>query len=356
MNMRKILTVSISLVCALTLLFSACGVAPAPAPAETPDAGNAPAETPEALVFDGEPVPELTEDAPFIDVVELEDIEIEEETVALSESAPALPTLLVPVASGTATKGNENAVIDYSNTADGYVMVQYTAQTEKKLKAQVKGQTTYTYTIVPGQWTTFPLSDGSGSYQVTVYQNAYDNKYATVVSASFTAEITDEFAPYLRPNQYVNYETAPNTVAKAAELTSGTDNVVEKVEAVYDFVVTNFSYDYALAATVKSGYLPDLDTVLEKKTGICFDYAAVMTGMLRSQSVPCKLVVGYAGSAYHAWISVYSEENGWIDGAIFFNGKTWMRMDPTFASNGSGSDYVKSFISNDTNYSAKYFY
>ena len=50
--------------------------------------------------------------------------------------------------------------------------------------------------------------------------------------------------------------------------------------------------------------------LLEKKSGICFDYAALMTGMLRSQGVPCKLVVGYAGTVYHAWISVWTAEHG----------------------------------------------
>ena len=57
-------------------------------------------------------------------------------------------------------------------------------------------------------------------------------------------------------------------------------------------MVNNITYDTELAETVKSGYLPVLDKVLESKKGICFDYAALMTGMLRSQSVPCKLVVG----------------------------------------------------------------
>ena len=111
-----------------------------------------------------------------------------------------------------------------------------------------------------------------------------------------------------------------------------------------------------LAKTVKSGYLPVLDAVLEKKSGICFDYAALMTGMLRSQGIPCKLVVGYAGQAYHAWISVWSEETGWVEGIIYFNGSAWQRMDPTFASSGKQSASIMSYIGDGTNYSAKYFY
>ena len=79
-------------------------------------------------------------------------------------------------------------------------------------------------------------------------------------------------------------------------------------------------------------------------------------GMLRSQGIPCKLVVGYAGTAYHAWISVWSEETGWVDGVIYFNGTSWHRMDPTFASSGKGSKAIMAYIGDGKNYSAKYFY
>jgi len=99
-----------------------------------------------------------------------------------------------------------------------------------------------------------------------------------------------------------------------------------------------------------------LDTVLEKKSGICFDYAALMTGMLRSQGIPCKLVVGYAGTAYHAWISVWTQEHGWVDGAIYFDGSVWQRMDPTFASGSGGDPAILRYIGDGANYTAKYFY
>ena len=118
----------------------------------------------------------------------------------------------------------------------------------------------------------------------------------------------------------------------------------------------NITYDKQLAANVKSGYLPVLDTVLTKKTGICFDYAALMAGMLRSQGIPCKLVVGYAGSAYHAWINVWTEENGWVEGVIYFDGTSWQRMDPTFASTGKESASIMKYIGDGKNYSAKYLY
>ena len=142
----------------------------------------------------------------------------------------------------------------------------------------------------------------------------------------------------------------------AADLTAGKQTVLDKVTAVYTFVIGTLSYDTALAESVQSGYLPVLDDVLRAKKGICFDYAALMTGMLRSQGVPTKLIVGFAGEAYHAWISVWSSETGWIENVVYFDGKTWQRMDPTFASSSSNAEALKKYIGDNSNYTEKYNY
>lgn len=285
-----------------------------------------------------------------------ETIAVEVEAEAMVEAPePAVPVILQCSAPGVDVSVSGSAEVDYSNRADGYVMVRYGAETEKRLKVRVSRQTTYTYNLTPGVWTVFPLSDGDGTYRVTVYQNVSGSEYATVMSCSFDVALTDEFAPFLRPNQYVDYSSAPNAMALGTELCTGIAHPLEKVAAVYDYVVAELSYDYDKAATVKSGYLPVLDTVLAERKGICFDYAALMAGILRSQEVPCKLVVGYAGTTYHAWISVWTEENGWVDGVIFFDGHTWKRMDPTFASSQGSSDEIMDFIENGT-YTVKYLY
>lgn len=297
-----------------------------------------------------------SEEAAYVDLLELRGVEIEAEAVALSSSPAALSTLLLPEASGTSVKQNGKAVIDYSNVADGYVMARFTASSEKRLAVQVAGPTTtYTYYLTVGEWATFPLSDGNGNYKVTVLERVTD-KYAVVLSASIRVTLKDEFAPFLRPNQYVDYETAPKTIEKAAELTKGETEPLGKVEKIYNFVVETLSYDKGKAQTVKSGYLPVLDDVLAAKKGICFDYASLMAGMLRSQGVPCKLVVGYAGTAYHAWINVWTEETGWIDGVIYFDGSAWQRMDPTFASSGKGSASIMKYIGDGSNYTVSYLY
>lgn len=60
-----------------------------------------------------------------------------------------------------------------------------------------------------------------------------------------------------------------------------------------------------------------------------------MTAMLRSQGIPTKLEIGYSGEAYHAWISTWIDEIGWVDNVIEFDGTSWTLMDPTLAANNS---------------------
>lgn len=306
-----------------------------------------------------EPTPEQLYEEAYTQSVDVP-ISVEEQEVPLAAAPPVVASISMPQASGTAVQKNAKAVIDYSNVKDGYVMVKYTASTSKKLKARVTGpsKVNYDYDLKAGAFSTLPLSDGNGSYKVSILENVSGTSYASVVSASFTATLKDQFAPFLQPNQYVNFTQNSKVVSTAADIVkkAGANTPLKKVEAVYEYVVNNLTYDTNKAKTVQSGYLPVVDTVLAQKKGICFDYAAVMAAMLRSQGVPTKLVVGYSKDVYHAWINVYTPESGWVDAVIFFDGKSWKLMDPTFASSGKNNANIIEYIGNGANYSAKYCY
>ena len=292
----------------------------------------------------------------YVDAVEME-IQAPELEVVIEATEAAIPDILEPEASGELVMQNDRAIIDYSNTADGYTMVRFIGDTQRRLKVQIKGsKTTYTYNLPQGEWAVFPLSDGNGHYQIKVFENVSGSSYSLVAAAEQDVVLADEFAPFLRPNQFVDYSVSSKAVELAWELTRDIENPLGKVEAVYNYVVREISYDTYKASTVKSGYIPVLDSVLEEKQGICFDYAALMTGMLRSQGIPCKMVFGYTGGAYHAWISVWTEDTGWVDGVIFFDGVAWQRLDPTFASSAGQSEKIMQYIGNGTNYQEKYFY
>lgn len=272
-------------------------------------------------------------------------------------SKPAGSHVRRPEASGTVAYGNDRATIDASNISQGYVMVKYTGS-RGRIKIQVtKGATTYTYDLnARDAYEVFPLSEGNGSYSVKVFENVTGNQYAQIFSKDLSVSLADQFTPFLYPNQYVNFSDGSAAVQTGAQVAASATDDIGVVTNVFNYVVNNIKYDDAKAASVQSGYLPDVDAVLASKRGICFDYAALMTAMLRSQDIPTKLVIGYTGNLYHAWVDVYIENVGWVDNFIYFDGQNWSLMDPTFASSGGQSEEIKQYIGNGANYKAKYTY
>lgn len=266
---------------------------------------------------------------------------------------------------GVTVYANTKASIDASNLGEGYVIVKYTGGKDVRIKVQVikEGGATYTYNLNNQGYTeVFPLTEGNGKYTIKVLENVSGTSYALAHSVTVTLSLRNDYLPYLYANQYVNFNSSSNVVSKAAEIvnSAGATTDLAKVQAIFDFVTKNFSYDYNLASSVQSGYLPSVDKVLESKKGICFDYAAVMASMLRSQNIPCKLVVGYAQTTpqptYHAWINVYIAGTGWVDQVIYFDGTNWTLMDPTFVSTGNHSDSIMKYVTTSSNYSQKYAY
>lgn len=275
----------------------------------------------------------------------------ETESTAPAESLrDATPVCLVPQADGTAVVSNDVAVIDYSHMSDGYICASYTG-TCPKVKLRITGPDTivYTYDLHGNEYETFPLSSGDGYYDVTIYENISGTNYATCLYADLEVQITDTFSPFLYPNQYVNFNADSKVVAKGQELAEGASSDLEVITRVYDYITQNITYDYAKASDPPTGYTSDVDAILTSGTGICLDYAAVMASMLRSQRIPTRLEVGYAQDAYHAWISIYTADTGWLNGIIEFDGNVWTLVDPTFGAN-TDDKALKKFIGDGTNY------
>jgi hypothetical protein len=264
----------------------------------------------------------------------------------------------MPDQPGTLTEANEKAVLDYSNSSDGYCSVKFVGQTDNALRVQITAPngTRYVYASLKpnGGFDVYPFSEGSGVYTVEVFEAVPGSTgYSRALPAvSVNVSLKNEFAPFLRPNRYVNFTKSSQAVQKADSLVKYSQGLIEEISDIYNFVIGNITYDRALAEKINSGtittYIPDVDETLRSGKGICFDYAALMTAMLRSRGIPCKLVMGTAGNQQHAWISVWSEEAGWINGVIQFNG-TWVLMDPTFAAGRN------EFTGEGTNYSSTHY-
>ena len=267
------------------------------------------------------------------------------------------PHVLVPEQGGSEICGNDDVSICLSHLGDGYFSARFTGDSPKvKLQLTAENSLTYTYDLpVDGEWTIFPVSLGSGHYTLGVYSNIEATMYAEVYGTEFDVALTDEFGPFLYPNQYVWFTGDTRAIGLAKDLCFAANNDLEAVSFIYNYVITHVTYDQEEAENVQSGYLPEVDEVLDTGKGICFDYAALMASMLRTQNIPTRLEIGYAGSAYHAWISCYIKEIGWVNGIIQFDGTDWSLMDPTLASN-QGDRKLKEFIGDGSNYRTVYYY
>lgn len=266
------------------------------------------------------------------------------------------PVCLVPSADGEREVRNEAAVIDYSHAQDGYICAAYTGSISK-IKLIITGPDgiDYRYDLHGKDYEVFPLSSGDGEYEVAVYENISGTSYSTCLFATLSVTLENEFGPFLYPNQYVNFTSDSDVVKKGAELSADASTDLEVITSVYDYITSNITYDYDKAANPPSGYTTDIDSILNSGCGICLDYAAVMAAMLRSQGIPTRLEVGYAKDAYHAWISVYIADRGWLNGIIEFDGNTWTLVDPTFGANSSEKS-LKKFIGDGSNYTLQKVY
>ena len=268
------------------------------------------------------------------------------------------PVVLEPSKTGEEVYENSIAQIDTSNADQGYIFAKYTGDNQK-VKLQITGpdQVTYTYNLTTGGGIdeVFPLSAGDGSYLINIYENISGNQYSLGLSATIETVLANEFLPYLYPNQYVWFTKDMEAISMGSKLSYSANSDLDVISNVYNYIISTITYDYEEAESVQSGYIPDIDEVLSTGKGICLDYACLMSAMLRSQNIPTHMEIGYAGTEYHAWISCYIDEKGWVNGIVQFDGTSWQLMDPTFGST-TAEDVLRSYIAGDDSYIVKYIY
>ena len=201
----------------------------------------------------------------------------------------------------------------------------------------------YQYEIMSrGKYLGLPLQMGNGDYTIKVYGQVEGNSYYEAMSFAFSVTLTSSLKPFTASSLMSDFSSSSACVVKASSLCSGIDTATGKVEAVYNWITSNISYDSVLAGQITGGqvttYLPDPDTTFNTHKGICFDYASLMCAMLRSQGIPTRLAIGSTPLGYHAWNEVYFAGTGWVIVASFswqnIDGSGWVMFDTTFAAGG----------------------
>lgn len=192
----------------------------------------------------------------------------------------------------------------------------------------------------------FPLQLGNGNYKIAVLKNLEGNKYGYVFKEYIDVNIEDEKLIFLNSIKIVDYKEDMESVKQAEELIKDLETSLEKVQAVYDYIITNISYDKD-KVNLSSDYTPNITEIFEEQKAICYDYASIFGAMLRSQGIPTKLVKGYSEytTTYHAWNEVYIEE---LD--------EWVVIDCTKGAVYYQAGYSNEMIEEESKYEIKYVY
>lgn len=211
------------------------------------------------------------------------------------------------------------AAIDKSQTSKGVLVVSLTDFSGKTIKAQVaKGSEKYTYTLTRSV-SNLPLQMGTGEYKISVLENIAGDKYIPLVTDTVSIASLDEKEVFKASIPIIEYSASTKAVPAFKKLTDEQTAELDKINAVYNNIINNYSYDFDKAASIKTDYVPVIDDVYEAKKGVCYDYASLMSGVLRSLGIPTKLVMGYRSEVdgYHAW-------------NVILIGDAWIHVDTTY--------------------------
>jgi len=140
--------------------------------------------------------------------------------------------------------------------------------------------------------------------------------WTDVVSQIRRGRTAADLAAYEYCFESPHVPTSPELTAYASESFTPNRPVLEAALDLTHRIHKEFRYD----ATVTTVTTP-VSEVFAKKHGVCQDFAHFMLGCLRSVGVPARYISGYlipnagvvGAQASHAWVSVYSPPDGWVD-------------------------------------------
>jgi transglutaminase-like putative cysteine protease len=249
-----------------------------------------------------------------------------------------LAILVHPIAAAAANE----PVIDTARLEEGTVSISHVADQRLKVIIEKDGQQAKYDLRNDGMAETYPLQLGDGEYIVSVLENISGTKYRYVARQTVKVELEDDNRVYLASVQNVNWNYDMKAIAKANELTKGLESDSARIKKIYEYIVSNFKYDYDKMSTVQSTYLPDIENIYASGKGICYDFSSLFAAMLRSQGIPAKLVMGYTAnvSGYHAWNEVYDSEKG-----------EWIVIDTTYDAERKAAGRAYSMIKETAHYS-----
>ncbi len=231
--------------------------------------------------------------------------------------------LLMPLSKAEAATVSKVTIV---NNKNGTITYKYKNPDTVKTKVLViKGNTQYQYELKKGNNVVrIPLTEGNGTYKVMLCKNIKGTQYAVLDQKTVTLKLTPTIKAFRPTHIIISFKASNAVIKKAKALTKKSKTKEAKIKAIWSYIYKTYKYDYTKQKTLsslKSQYIPNINTTYRSRKGICYDISAVFASMLRSNGIETKLVTGYCKkvSGYHAWNKVYNSET-----------KKWYIIDCTY--------------------------
>jgi len=165
----------------------------------------------------------------------------------------------------------------------------------------------------------FPLQMGDGKYTITLLENVIRNESKKIAAKVVDVKGLSESELFTQSIQLIDFESSKEAVPSLSEVIAALSDE-KKLSMVYEYIIDNIDYDFDKNPQTLFDYLPVIDETYISGKGICYDYAALLAGVLRANGIPVKLQKGYTSkipNVFHAWNAVLI-------------GDTWFKIDTTY--------------------------
>mgnify|MGYP000945932872 CR=1 FL=1 len=231
--------------------------------------------------------------------------------ISLSVTTPAFAAYLISFKSAVA---NITTPTQNGERYDGVVSIEGSSQLAQiwLCVRSPKGEvTTYPVDVVENHFQyDLYLRFGAGTYTIWVGDSSqhFDGKIRFEV-----VNTADRDLRYTTPSAYVdsNNEKVTQLVNSLIRPEMTED---QKLEAIYQWVTENISYDYN-AYLNNSNKMKKASSTIEEKKGTCRDYSFTVAALARAAGLEAKVVYGPAQNGrirqYHAWNEI-KINNQWV--------------------------------------------
>ena len=123
------------------------------------------------------------------------------------------------------------------------------------------------------------------------------NMGGSIGSGSYTLSFT--FAYYDTAEQEAELDTAVDSLLDSLDLAGKTD--IEKLSAIYDYIVENIKYDYDRMNDSSTSIQYTAYAALVEKTAVCQGYSNLLYRLLLTEGIDCRIIAGKGEGQAHAW-------------------------------------------------------